>query len=66
MKTMYKSKEIEAIVESMMFVETKMQDKKLATRILNIYKDYLTKEYPNEDAYNLVKKYKRKLKRQLK
>jgi hypothetical protein len=35
--------EIEAIVESMMFVETKMQDKELATRLLNIYKDYLKK-----------------------
>ena len=63
---MYKFNEIEAIVESMMFVETKMQDKELAARLLNTYKDYLKKEYPNEDTFNLVKKYKRKLKKQLK
>ena len=58
-------KEQEAIIESLVYVEEQMQDKNLANQIIQKYVNYLAKEYPNEDAFSMVKKYKRSLKRKL-
>lgn len=59
-------KEQEAIIESLVYVEEQMQDKRLANELKQKYVNYLEREYPNEDTFSMVKKYKKSLKKKLK